>query len=114
MIKKILRFRGVSIMSLGSVALSLGGACWAIISFARLGTGPFIVHFNDMTGITSGGIDLVVCMGILGSVITVMNFFITIELEERDPFLGKLMAGGTLIFAVLLFISFAAIINVNV
>jgi len=78
------------------------------------GSGPFILHFNDMVGITSvGDLSVIIFMGVVGIVATVMNFFISLEFEERDPFLGKVMAGATLVFAVLLFIAFASILNVN-
>jgi hypothetical protein len=42
-----------------------------------------------------------------------MNFFIALEFDARDRFLGKFTAVMTLVFATLLFIAFAAIINVN-
>ncbi len=113
--KKILRYRTVSAISFFSIILVLGGGIWAIAALAATGSGPFIVHFDDLSGITSvGGLAPIIFMGVIGLIVTVMNFFIALELESRDRFLGKLTVAGTLIFAVLLFIAFAAIINVNV
>jgi hypothetical protein len=115
MVKKIVQYRAVGALGAAAVLFALGGFAWAYGALSSASSGPYILHFNDMTGITSvGGVDTIISMGILGLVITVMNFFIALELEERDIFLGKVVAGGTLIFAALLFIAFAAILNVNV
>jgi hypothetical protein len=43
----------------------------------------------------------------------IVDFFIALDLEARDNVLGKIVAAVTLIMAVLLFLAFAAIINVN-
>lgn len=112
--KNILKYRTVSSLFLLSFLFVLGGALWAYFALAAIGAGPFILHFNDMVGITSvGDLTTVIGMGVLGAVVVVMNFFIGMELEGRDQFLGKMMAIGTLIFSILLFIGFVAIINVN-
>ena len=114
MIKKILQSRVVAALSFVSVAFVLGGFVWAYTSLSTSGAGPFILHFNDMDGITSvGGLGVIVFMGVFGLAATVMNFFIALEFEVRDRFLGKIMAAATLVFSVLLFIAFAAILNVN-
>jgi hypothetical protein len=114
MIKKIKQYRIVSLLFLASFAFAAGGAFWAFIALAGAGSGPIILHFNDMTGITHVGRywDIVV-MGILGMVIVIVDFFIALDLEARDNVLGKIVAAVTLIMAVLLFLAFAAIINVN-
>ncbi|HVM76883.1 MAG TPA: hypothetical protein VMU07_01895 [Candidatus Paceibacterota bacterium] len=112
--KNILKHRTVSAIFLLALLFALGGGLWAYFSLSALGTGPFILHFNDMFGITSvGDIQPIAAMAVLGVVVVVMNFFIALELEDRDGFLGKIAAMGTLVFAVLLFVAFAAIINVN-
>lgn len=114
MIKKILKYRAVAAVSFASMAFVLGGFFWSYFSILASGAGPFILHFNDMDGITSvGSLGVVVFMGVFGFVVALMNFFIAMEFESRDRFLGKITAGATLIFAVLLFIAFAAILNVN-
>ncbi len=115
MIKKIIQHRIVATLSASAIAFVIGGFAWIMIAINRLdASGPFILHFNDMAGITSvGDLSVIVFMGIFGIVATVMSFFVSLELDERDPFLGKIMAGGGLIFAILLFIAFASILNVN-
>jgi hypothetical protein len=67
-----------------------------------------------MGGITDVG-DLwgVVSMGVLGVAVTIVDFFVAIELEERDRFFGKVVAVASVFFAVLLFIAFAAILGMN-
>lgn len=114
MLKKIAAYRVVTAMYGASLAFVLGGFLWAFFALRGIGTGPFIIHFDDMLGITQvGGLGPLFGMGIFGLFAVVINFFISIELEERDRFLGKIAAGATLLFAILLFVAFAAIVNVN-
>ena len=100
--------------SLASFVFVVGGLFWMLGAFTDAASGPFILHFNDMNGITATGtfMDLLL-MGILGLAIVIMNFFVALELEGRDAVLGKIVATMTLIFAILLFLAFAAIIKVN-
>lgn len=114
MIKKILHYRVVSLLFFASMVLVLGGAIWAIVAMLQTGTAPYILHFNDIDGITNvGGIGNIVLMGILGALIVWIDFLIALELEARDNVLGKIVAAVTLILAVLLFLGFVAILNVN-
>lgn len=114
MVKKILQHRAVSILSFLSFCFTLGGMLWAWISLAGINTPVYIVHFNDMNGITEvGGLGTIVAIGVFGILIAMANTFIAYELEERDPFLGKFLAGAGLAVSILLFIAFAAILNVN-
>ncbi|HVN26127.1 MAG TPA: hypothetical protein VMT99_00535 [Candidatus Paceibacterota bacterium] len=114
MLQKAIRYRAVSGLALLSLVFVAGGSAWAYASLLASGTGPYIMHFNDMTGITSvGDATPVAFAGVLGVIVVLMNFFIALEFEQRDGFLGKVLAGGTLIFAVLLFLACAAILNVN-
>ena len=113
-IKQFIKYRLVSILSLISLAIVLGGAIWACGSLAASGTPPFILHFNDIDGITRvGTLRNLVWMGVLGVIMVIMNFFIAIALEERDKVLGKIVAAVTLAAVVLLFIGFVAILSVN-
>ena len=50
---------------------------------------------------------------IFGLVVVLVNFGIALALEERDRFLGKLIAAATAVFAILLFIGFSVIMSVN-
>jgi hypothetical protein len=114
MIKKIIKYRLVSLLSLASLAFVLGGSIWAYASLLNSGVAPFILHFNDIDGITRvGGIENLVLMGILGVFMVVIDFFVALELEARDKVLGKIVASVTLVMAILLFLGFVAILNVN-
>lgn len=120
MIKKIARHRLISALSFLSFLLVAGGFFWG---YGKLsgeamvwngGAGPFILHFNILNGITAtGDFSGMVLMGVLGAVIIILNFFTGIALEERDRTLSWTVAGATLAMAVLLFLSFVAILNVN-
>ena len=113
MIDKIKKYRVVSLSLLASFALTAGGFFWALCALG--GThGPVVLHFNDMQGITSiGTLGDLLWMGAIGMAIVVINFFIALDLEARNRVLGKIVAALTLAMAVLLFLAFAAIINVN-
>lgn len=114
MIKKVLNHRAVTVVSLVSLAVALGGSMWLFFALRAIGAGPFILNFNDIQGITRiGGIGDVVTMGVVAVLIVIVNFFLALELDERDPVLGKLVSGITLAGMVLLFIGFIAILNAN-
>jgi hypothetical protein len=119
MTKKIMRYRSMSIISLASLLLVAGGFFWAYGALSagnawNGAAGPFILHFNNIQGITAvGGFGNLIAMGILGLLMVILNFFVATALEERDGVLGKIVAGATLVMAILLFLAFAAILNVN-
>lgn len=114
MIKKISSCRLVSLTSLASLAFAAGGFFWALGALSAVSSGPLILHFNDLQGLTSiGNFGDIVLMGILGIVIVIINFFIAVELEARDKVLGKIVSVVTLAMAILLFLTFAAIIKIN-
>lgn len=114
MLNKFLNYKFVSIVSAVSILLVIGGFLWAYFALRAIGMGPLILHFNDIDGITTvGGIGQIVSMGIFGIVVTIMDTVIALEFESRNAFFGKLVAMMTLLFAILLFIGFAAIISVN-
>jgi len=111
--KKILKYKLVSSLFAVSFLLALGGTAWVYAALRGAG-GPLILHFNDISGITQiGSFDELVWVGVTGILIVILNFFIALELEARDWFWGKLLASGTLLLAILLFIGLAAIISVN-
>ncbi len=114
MIEKIKKYRLVGLLSLVSLAFAAGGFFWALGALGGETSGPLILHFNDMAGITSiGSFGSLLWMGILGIAIIVINFFIALDLEARDNVLGKIVAVMTLVMAILLFLAFTAIIKVN-
>lgn len=113
MLERFKKHKLVSGLLAASAIFILAGFVWAI---AVLGStsGPLLLHFNDLQGITAASnVGIIVFMGIFGVVVLFLNGFSALELEERSPFFGKLTAVLTLVFAVLLFIAFAAIISVN-
>jgi hypothetical protein len=114
MIKKILTHRLVSGLSLSSFVLVAGGFIWSAVVLSKITAEPWILHFNDLDGITAtGGLTTLIFMGILSLAIVCINFFIAMALDERDKVLGKIVASMTLLVAVLLFLAFVAILNVN-
>ncbi len=114
MIAKIKKYRLVSLIFLASLAFAAGGFFWALGALRGSFSGPIILHFNDMQGITHIGTFCdIVLMGIIGIAIVIVDFFIALDLEARDNVLGKIVGVTTLVMAVLLFLTFTAIINVN-
>ena len=113
MFEKIKKYKLVSGLLACSAIFVLAGFIRAI--FLIVGTsGPFVVHFNDMQGITlSGGAGTVMFAGIFGIVVVALNGSVALEFEGRNVFFGRLISVVTLVFAVLLFIAFAAILSVN-
>ena len=111
--KKILKHKGMSGFFGLALVFVAGGWIWAYAALHNV-TGPLILHFNNFAGITQvGNIWDLFGVAILGIVIVKLNWLIAMELEERAPYLGKLMLAATLVISLLLFIGFAAIINVN-
>lgn len=114
MFKRIWKFKGVSIPALVALMLVVGGFLRAFFILRGVSKGPLILHFDDLSGITSvGSMGSIIFIGVLGTGIVLLNTVIAFGLEERDPLLGKLAAAITLVFAALLFIAFTAIISVN-
>lgn len=72
-----------------------------------------VVHFNNAGLVQIGTLTYLHRAAATGIIVVALNFWIALELEERDRFWGAFVAGATLLFAVLLFIGFAAIINAN-
>ncbi len=112
-LRQLVRFRVVSAAFALSFLFVAGGWLWAYIAMRKINQ-PLILHFNNYVGITQiGDLADLTYPGILGLVVIFINFLIAFNLEERDWFLGKLMAAATLFFSILIFIGFAAIISVN-
>jgi hypothetical protein len=114
MLERIIKHKAVSAACLSAIFITLAGFLWVYFGLRMTGSGPFVIHWNDMNGITEvGGLWSVAAVGMLGIFITVIDFFIATELEEREPFLGKVVATASALFAVLLFIAFAAILGMS-
>ena len=110
-----------AVVTMGAAALAFvaGGFVWMLAALGVKGgggaaAGPFILHFNDISGITQvGSAGELAFAGIFAAVAIVISFAVAFELDRRDRVLGKLMAAVTLAASVLLFIACAAILNVN-
>ena len=115
MFKEAVRHKFVVVLSFVSFLLSLGGFLWAIVVLRGASrVTPLILHFNDVQGITqTGGMDLLIFMGIVGAIITATNGLLALAFDERDAAIGKFIAILNLVFSILLFIAFASIISVN-
>lgn len=112
MFKDLFKFK-INTFSFGvSLIFVIGGWIWAYLALRGAST-PLILRFNAQ-GINQVGYfwDLAK-VGIFGLGVVAVNFLISIELERRDRFLGKLAAVFTFFLSVLIFIYFAAIISVN-
>lgn len=111
--EKVLKLRIKGPLFLVSFALVFGGVLWTYFSLGGA-SGPVIIHFDSLTGISLiGSFWSLVGFGIMALIIVTFNFLIAFELRERDRFLARLAAVVTLLFAVLIFIALAAIISVN-
>ncbi len=113
---KIPRSRSVTIFTAAAFALVLGGMVWAIAVLAgTAAANPLILHFDDLAGITHvGGTANLAILGVFGMVVVAVNTAIARELDGRNRIWSRFLTALTLVFAVLLFIAFAAIMNVNV
>jgi hypothetical protein len=113
MFEQIKKHRLVSVLIAASAVFVLGGFVWALLSLEKV-SGPLVLHFNDLAGIVAvGSINAIVFGGIFGIAVVFINGCLAVEFEARNPLFGKLIAVLTLVFAVLLFIAFAAILSVN-
>jgi len=113
MVKKILKAKLLSAIFAASLGFVVGGSIWAY-AMLRGVPGPIILHFNNISGISSiGSVFDLFLISITAAAMVIVNFFLALELEARDWFLGKIVAAATLVLSVLIFIAFAAIISVN-
>ncbi len=113
MLHKILKSKLISFLFFASILFVLGALGWAYSALRSI-PGPIVVRFNNASGITElGGFLNLASVAATGIVIVVINFFLALELRERDRFLGTIIAASTLLMSALIFIGFAAIIAVN-
>ncbi|MDO8516209.1 MAG: hypothetical protein Q7S28_03095 [bacterium] len=100
-------------LSVVSAMLVLGGMSWAygvLYDSSR----PLIIHFTNFDGITGyGKIEDLIAVGIFGLVAVLINSYLAWEFDDRAPVFARVLMTGTVFIALLLFIGFAAIINVN-
>ena len=113
MIQSMLKHKLLSAVFLVSFGFIVGATIWAYVATKDI-NGPIVLHFNNIAGINQIGsfFDLLL-VGITCVLVVIVNFFLALELEKRDWFLGKIVAATTLLASLLIFIAFAAIISVN-
>ncbi len=111
--KKFLEHKMVNSIFLFSFLLVFFG--WAIAYFSlRKVYQPLVLHFSDAAGINQiGGLGDLSAVAVFAIVSLVFDLLLSIELDKRDPFLGKVTAAAGFFIAVLIFIGFSAIISVN-
>ena len=109
----MLEHRAVSLMfGFGFLLVLIG---WVRAYFMLRGVEqPLIVHFNNAFGINQiGGLADLSAVAVFAVVSLFFDLFLSIELDKRDPFLGKLTAAAGLFIAILIFIGLSVIISVN-
>ena len=111
--QKILKYKLISTTFLVSGLLVLGAWLWAILALSGINQ-PLIFHFSSYAGINEiGNLGNFANIAVFSLLTVGLNFTLAFALVERDWFWGKLLAAGTLVYALLTFIGFAAIISVN-
>jgi len=113
MLKDLFKFKVNTFSFVVSLALVIGGWLWAYFTLREIEL-PLVIHFSNITGINQVGYSWDLAkVGIFGILVVVINFLISVELEKRDKFLGKLTSAFTLFLSILIFVYFMAIISVN-
>ena len=108
----MMKYRLVSSLCGGAFFIVLAGQ-GLVLYHLPLADELIVVHYTRQGIDQFGSIWQVLSYGLVAWSIIIMNFLIALELEERDWLWGKVVAGMTLGLAILLFISFQAIISVN-
>src|SRR5438132_1416563 len=94
--RNILEHRAVAATLAGALLFVLGGWVWATLALQG-SEQPIIVHFNPIVRINQvGTVGDLHPIGAFATLVVIVNFFLATDLEERDRFLGKLVAGATL------------------
>ena len=103
----------VLVTALTAFVLAFSAWLWAYVALRNV-AGPLIIRFNNYAGITQiGGLREMGWIAVSGIVFILADSMIALALDERDGLMGKILSLAALFLAVLLFISFAAIISVN-
>jgi hypothetical protein len=111
--QKVKKYKVTTLTFLLCLILVSGGTIWAYVTL-HVSSQPLILRFSEYAGITTiGNIWDIMGLGAFGILLVGINFFLAINLQERERFLGKIITGVTLFLAVLIFITLSAIISVN-
>jgi hypothetical protein len=113
MLQQFRRARWTSVAFLVSLAFLVAGFLWAYFALRGIPQ-PLILHFNEAQGITWRGSMLHLAAIAAGAALALlMNLLVAFELEKKDWFWGKLVAGATLFMSFLLFWYFWVMVSVN-
>ena len=96
-----------------SFALIIGSWLWAWFTLKGISQ-SLILHYNSFAGINqSGTVAELSAVSVMAFVALVVNSSIAFELQHRNRFLALVLAVGSILFSLLIFIAFTAIIRVN-
>lgn len=113
MLQKFLKFKIITVSFAIGYFLVVLGWIWSFLAL-KGDKQPLILHFSNSGGISQiGGVKDLTTVAVFSLIFLTADFLLALELEERDWFLGKMLAAGAVFLSILIFIGFAAIIGVN-
>ena len=111
--RKIFEYKTITGMYGLSFALVTGGFLWVYLALKDTPE-PLILHYNSITYINQiGGFWSLMGVGVLSLLMLGINFVLSLELKDREWFLGEFISAATIFMSILIFIACAAIISVN-
>ena len=112
--KKFKENKIIYILNLVAIGISLISFFMVLLNLIGMVNRPIVMHFDDINGITQmGAFNDIIFITITGIIVTIINFFIALEIRKKDVFLAKIISIASILFAVLLFIAFTAILTMN-
>ncbi len=113
MLALVQKYRKLSLVFLVAACLVAAGWAWGYGALRNISE-PLILHFNNAIGINQvGSFAELTNAALLAFLVVVLNFLLALSLAGREPGVSGLLAVLTLLFGLLIFIGFAAIISVN-
>jgi hypothetical protein len=112
--KNLIKNKDVFVLNYVAISISLVSFFFVFFNLINLFNRSLVVHFDDINGVTKmGNFTDIILIAVTGIIVTVLNFFISIEVEKKDKFLARIISIVSILFAVLLFIAFTAILTMN-
>lgn len=112
--KNFIKNKEVFVLNYIAIGISLISFFLVFFNLISLSNRPLVIHFDDINGVTKmGNFTDIISIAATGIIVTVLNFFISIEVEKKDKFLARIISVVSILFAVLLFIAFTAILTMN-